>query len=520
MIILLRIGPYLTALLCCGLLGGCASNQRASYQQPEPEYALPAQPDGAFAEMTARITAKHGMQTSGFKLLDSNRAGLDWRLALIDSAQQSLDVQYYLWYGDASGGLLISRLLEAADRGVKVRLLVDDLNSVLDTASWVTLRDRVLAWLDAHPNIELRLFNPWSNRQILQRVPESFGNITGFNQRMHNKSLIVDNRAVIIGGRNVGDEYLGLNADFNFHDLDVLAIGAAAPQASEIFDNYWNSQWVLPVAALELPITREEQLEGRRQLAASLADTDSLASFGPSAQVWDDEIAALEQELHVGVAVVVADMLRQKVVERNMYPRVTTMMAEAKSELLIANAYIIPAELGIERLEKLGAEGVAVKILTNSLASHDVAAVNSHYKKWRRPILEAGARLYEMRHDPAIAKLYCDTPPVSSRFIGLHSKAMVVDRERVYIGSMNLDPRSAQLNTEMGIFIESRGLGEALAALMERDMQPENSWQVTLGPGARLVWSHDSQRTERQPARHWWQRVEDVFFMAFPKELY
>ncbi len=481
---------------------------------------MPAQPGGAFAQLAANIALKHGELVSGFKLLDSNQEGLDWRLAVIDSAKHSLDVQYYLWYGDDSGALLISRLLEAADRGVHVRLLVDDLNSVLQTASWVTLRDGVLAWLDAHPNIDIRLFNPWSNRQILARVPESFGNIAGFNQRMHNKSLIVDNRAVIIGGRNVGDEYLGLNADFNFHDLDVLAVGPAAPQASVVFDNYWNSRWVLPVAALKLPITRDQQLEGRQQLATRLSNTEALASFQISTQVWNDEITALEKELHVGVATVVSDMLRQKEVDRFMYRRVTGMIAEAKSELLIANAYIIPTELGIERLEKLRAEGVSVKILTNSLASHDVAAVNSHYKPWRRPILETGAGLYEMRHDPAIAQPYCDTPPISSRFIGLHSKAMVVDRERIYIGSMNLDPRSAQLNTEMGIFIESKSLGEALAELIERDMQPENSWQVTLGPDARLAWSHDSQRTERQPARHWWQRVEDVFFMLFPKELY
>jgi putative cardiolipin synthase len=189
-------------------------------------------------------------------------------------------------------------------------------------------------------------------------------------------------------------------------------------------------------------------------------------------------------------------------------------------ELLIVNAYIIPTERGISMLRELKERGVEIKILTNSLASHDVPAVNSHYKEWRRPILETGAQLYEMRHDAAIQPLVSDTPPTRAEYMGLHSKAMVVDREQVYIGSMNFDPRSAEINTEMGVFVRSRDLGEALAALIERDLEPVNSWRVEMDSALGLRWVNDEESVSRQPARSWWQRVEDVIFMTFPKEYY
>ena len=196
------------------------------------------------------------------------------------------------------------------------------------------------------------------------------------------------------------------------------------------------------------------------------------------------------------------------------------MMRSARSELLIENAYIIPSEIGIDMLRELDARGVKTRILTNSLASHDVPAVNSHYRSWRKPIVEAGAELYELRHDPALASEIADTTPVTAGFTGLHSKAMVVDRQRVFIGSMNYDPRSAAINTEMGMIIESPELANELAETIGRDMLPSNSWRVTLDEDSKLVWTDDVEQVSRQPARNWWQRLQDWFFRIFPKELY
>ena len=501
-------------------LAACATRIVEPYVRPAPEHAMPARSDGAFANLESGIRAAHGPEASGFMLLDRNDDSLRWRLALIDSARHSIDVQYYLWYGDATGRLLVQRLLDAADRGVKVRMLVDDLNTLISDASTVSLRDKVAAWVDAHPNVELRLFNPWTSREIAGRLGEALADFQRINQRMHNKALIVDNRAAILGGRNIGDEYMGLHEEFNFYDLDVLGIGPVARQASTVFDSYWNSDWVMPVSALKLPVTPAEQAASRAALARRLTETRSLARFPISPQSWETEIAALRGELLVGTSHVYADIPEPGEIRHVMLEHIHSMLASATQELLIVNAYIIPSDRGIAALRTLKSRGVEMKILTNSLASHDVPAVNSHYKAWRRPILEAGSELYEIRHDAAIQPIAADTPPIRAEFMGLHSKGMVVDRELVYIGSMNYDPRSANINTEMGVFIESPALGEALAKLIERDIQPANSWQVELTDDGGLRWVNDQEIVTIQPARNFWQRVQDVLFMAFPKEMY
>jgi len=503
------------------IVSSCATRAVAPYVRPTPEYAKPAQADGAFSEIESTIRAAHGPEASGFELLDSNEDGLRWRLALIDSARHSIDVQYYLWYGDAAGRILAKRLLDAANRGVKVRMLVDDLNTLFADAGTIAQRDQAAAWLDAHPNLELRLFNPWMKREIMERAGEAISEFKRVNQRMHNKALIVDNQAVILGGRNVGDEYMGLNAAFNFRDLDVLGIGPVARQTSTVFDAFWNSDWVMPATALQIPISAAELDAGNEILTQRLnAKADSLTNFPPSPQSWSAELVALQGRLHIGTSEVYSDWPTSGSIEQVMLGKIHAMLETAKREVLITNAYIIPIGRGIPLLRDVTSRGAQVKILTNSLASHDVPAVNSHYKKWRKPILETGAELYETRHDAAIQSSVSDTPPVHAKFMGLHAKAMVVDGERVYIGSMNYDPRSATINTEMGVFIQSRELAEALSILIERDMQSSNSWRVELDEEGELRWINDKETVTRQPARSWWQRVQDFFLMAVPKEYY
>jgi len=502
------------------LLAGCAAQRFEPAPRPAPEYALPARPDDAFSFIESGIASRHGETFSGFLLLDTNEDGLRWRLALLDSARYTIDVQYYLWYGDDSGLLMVERLLQAADRGVRVRLLVDDINLLLRDAATVRLRDQGAALLDSHPNIELRLFNPWTKRGLAARAGEALTDMRRLNQRMHHKMLVVDNRAAIIGGRNIGDEYLGLNEGFNFHDLDVLGIGPVAREASAVFDTFWNSDWVLPAAALDIEAAPAAAARARVELRSRLAAAKSLTRFPVETLDWTTQIRALRDGLHVGESEILTDVPQAGAIDQDMIAAMRGLMASAERELLIVNAYIIPYEQGIGILRGLDERGAKVRILTNSLASHDVPAVNSHYKKRRRDILQAGAELYEMRHDAAIKLDVADTPPVSAKFMGLHSKAMVIDRRRSYIGSMNFDPRSAAINTEMGVVIDSPGLGEELARLIERDMEPENSWEVQLVDGNKLQWVSSDATVTRQPARNWWQRVEDVFFMLFPAELY
>ena len=385
----------------------------------------------------------NGADASGFRLLASNADGLQWRLVLIDSATHTLDLQYYVWFGDASGQLLLARVIAAADRGVKVRILFDDLNTMLRTMTSPELRDELLVRIDRHRNIEIRVFNAWQQRGWIGRTLEGATEFERLNRRMHNKQMIADNRVAILGGRNIGDEYMGLNADFNFHDLDVLGVGPVARQASAVFDRYWNSDWVrrIPVSegAVDDPLT-PQMIELPPAAAANRAMKDLVAG----AHSWTRDLDALDASLHIGRSVVHTDPPSRAASSRNHMPEAFRgMMRSARRELLITNAYIIPDDIFIADLRELSARGVKVRILTNSLASHDVPAVNAHYEKWRRAILIAGADLHELRADAAIRAELVDTPPVHSAFVGLHTKAMVVDRERSFIGSMNLDPRSS-----------------------------------------------------------------------------
>ena len=319
--------------------------------------------------------------------------------------------------------------------------------------------------MDAHPNQEVRLFNPWKERALGGRLGESLSELERVNQRMHNKAMIVDNQAAILGGRNIGDEYMGLHPELNFHDLDVIGIGPVARQASAVFDLYWNSDWVVPVSALGLPVAQTDRNAKHARLSQELAETPVLERFPIAPQSWSRELAALRGRLHIGTSRVETDVPTSEAIRKAMLEVIYAMTRSTQRELLVINAYIIPDDRTIESLRGLKERGVATKTLTNSLASHDVPAVNSHYKRWRRQLLEAGVDLREMRHDAAIQSLVADTPPTRAKFMGLHSKAMVVDRERVYIGSMKFDPRSASINTEMGAIIESRSLAEALACI-------------------------------------------------------
>jgi putative cardiolipin synthase len=509
----------LAALAMVLLLGACAAPKPPPRPDLPPQHAIAPRPDDAFAPIEAAIRTAHGADASGFVLLDSNDDGLRWRLALIDSARHSIDVQVYVWYGDLSGRLLLKRVLDAADRGVKVRLLVDDLNTLLKDAATPQIRDEVFAAIDAHPNLQVRLFNPWVQRDLLGRGSEMVSDLERLNHRMHNKQLIVDNRAAIIGGRNIGDEYLGLNPEFNFRDLDVLGIGPVARQGSAVFDRYWNSAWVWPASLLPTPPPKDRRA-ARAVLEASLAARPALQYFAPAPQAWTAELAALPARLHPGTSRVVSDEPVDGTIRHTMMDHTFEVAGTARREVLVENAYVIPNQAAIDWVRALTDRGVRIGLVTNSLASHDVPAVNSHYKKWRKTLLEAGVALHEIRHDAAVQLELADTPPTRATFMGLHAKAVTVDGRRAVIGSMNMDPRSGRINTEMAVIVDSPGLAEAVAALIRRDMEPVNSWRVVLGGQGELRWISSERSVDTQPARSVWQRVLDVVFMAFPAELY
>jgi len=513
-----RWAPWAVALAV--LLAACAGPTIERPPRAPPQAALAPRADGGFAEIEAAVRRRGGADASGFELLPRNEDGLRWRLALIDSARHSIDAQYYLWYGDAAGRLLLKHLLDAAQRGVRVRLLLDDLSTMLKDAGTVSIGDAVFALIDAQPNLEVRLFNPWTQRGVFGRATEMLDDLERLNQRMHNKALIVDNQATILGGRNIGDEYMGLHAEFNFLDLDVLGVGPVARQASAVFDAYWNSQWVMAASALRPPDGGVDRAALMARLTQALQATRSIERFPVSRGDWRGELAALPGRLHVGTSRVLADAPEDGHIRHAMAQQMFSFAESASRELWMVNAYIIVEERSITMLRQRKQRGVDIRIVTNSLASNDVPAIHSHYKGIRKSLREASNALHEMRHDAAVQADRADTPPTRAAFTGLHAKAMVVDRGRVYVGSMNFDPRSANINTEMGVFIDSASLADALARWIELDMSPANSWRVDIAADGSITWTNDRETVTRQPARNWWQRVQDILFMALPRDLY
>lgn len=499
-------------LLSVLLLTACAGpSLRKDNFRFEPTYASPPATEGILAEMAGDIFESHGSEHSGFKLLDESYDGMAWRLALIDSATTSLDIQTYLWYPDNAGRIILQRAVNAADRGVRVRLIVDDLLTIG--------KDQLIYELQNHPNISMRLFNPWKNRSTLSRAGEIIAEMERLNTRMHDKLMIADGNAAVVGGRNIGDHYFGLSEAYNFHDLDLLGFGHIARQSNNMFDHFWNSEWV--VSAVNLATEHDEAFADQQwaEIQQKNATAEELKAFGVEVEDWTERLAELATELHPGTSYLIYDEASGDAIAQNVADRIFGFMDQAQNELLITNAYIIPGQRAIDFLKSLVDRGVRVGMLTNSLASHDVPAVNSHYEPWRDDIIGAGAELYELRADAAIQSII-DIPPVSGEFVGLHTKAVVVDRKHVFVGSMNFDPRSFNINTEAGAFVESPGLAEALSEVMERDMAPENAWQVLLDDDGKPYWVNNDETLKTQPARGGSQRVMNVIFKMFPKEQY
>ncbi len=505
----MKLSRFLFILILMALVSSCTTAPK-EFSEPEPSYALEPGKDGAFADLEAAFIEKHGNRKSGFLLLDNNAESLLQRLMLIDEARYSLDIKYYLWYGDDSGELVLKRAMDAAKRGVRVRLIADDILLLSE--------DENIALIDAHPNVEVRLFNPWRQYSSQRKVKVS-QTVERFNYRMHNKLIVADNRIAILGGRNLGDEYFGFNHTFNFLDIDVLGVGPVARESSQLFDHFWNSPAVVSASAFGHAQPEESVAEIEYADLERLKKSERLQNVPIERQNWDKILQSLVQRLHPGSSKVIYDTLEREGISQKMTTIIPEFSKTAKNELLIVNAYLIPNEDMMNDARDLVQKGVKIKVLTNSLASQDVPAVNSHYGPWRKAILDAGIELYELRPDAAI-KAQTDTPPVVSGFIGLHSKASVVDRSRVYIGSFNLDPRARDYNTEMGVLIDDPELAEELAQLAEELMRPENSWQVKLNDEGKLIWQSGDDIRTRQPAQNFWQRVMDLFFKLFPSKYF
>ncbi|MFD1218191.1 phospholipase D family protein [Microbulbifer celer] len=453
-------------------------------------------------------TEGRGEDQSGFYLVHDGLSAFVARAVMIEEATVSLDLKYYIYSDDASGRILTGMLLQAADRGVRVRLLVDDLGTRV-TNPWVLAIDR-------HPNMEIRVFNPVEGRSGIRRGIEQVLDFGRINHRMHNKLLVCDGNVLITGGRNVADGYFS-KAETEFLDVDMIAVGAVVPDASSIFDDYWNSEVAVPVTKLALVDDDTCTLDELRERVAVYLQGERESEFSRALEKSDlaEKLIAGDVPFQWGKGVLFADPPR-KAIDRDSVPvsdypgyKLEKTLKQCKQRLRITNAYLIPGVPGLDLFSTLQQNDVQVDILTNALATNDVAAVHGAYSRYRKPLLQAGVHLWELR-PVAQQKQRLHWFKGKSR-ASLHAKTFVLDEDRGFVGSINLDSRSIIQNTEVGVLIENAEINRQLNRLFDEWTAPDTAWQLALD-GDRIRWhweSEDGQKrvTECEPETRWWQRV-------------
>lgn len=436
------------------------------------------------------------------------------RMKLMEQAQHSIDAQYFIVKRDAAGALFTSKMLRAADRGVRVRLLVDDIFS--------PGIDQAFSVLNSHPNIQVRLFNPLSRQGL-----KYWDYLVAFeraNRRMHNKSFTVDGAISIVGGRNIGEEYFELNQDVAFDDYEVLTLGAVVEQVGTGFDQFWNSELSVPMEAFEIAVDPGELEQWRTFIEAEM----SLGNAGIYGQAID---SPLLQELRSGTlepipatATMVSDSpakLLSKVGDiehATLAIETLQRLRAAQEQVVIITPYFIPQNEGSAVLEELLARGVRVVIVTNSLASTNHVPVYAGYSRYRKRLLQAGAEFYEIRAEGTATPNGWGTHPERST---LHSKMTIFDQETVFVGSLNFDPRSLLINSEMGLFIDTRLGVAALHESITREL-PRVTYRVDLDEAGNTRWTYDYGNEfvvlNRSPQTSWWRRFSAGAMGLLPLE--
>ncbi len=493
------------------VLSGCAT---IDFDYPKPESsAYTDTGDTYLGKQLAGLADQHPGE-AGFYPMGDGIDALASRLLLAERAEKTLDAQYYLIKDDIVSHAFINALLRAADRGVRVRLLVDD----IFTGGY----DAGMAGLDSHPNFEIRIFNPFARRTA--RFMDGLTNFSRVNRRMHNKSFTVDNQVTIIGGRNIADEYFGAREDAKFGDLDVMGIGPVVNDVSNMFDSYWNHERAAPIAAFadmpddpaaELERVRSELEQSREQITTSKyaeAVRDQVLEYvetDASVFTWAPYTLAVDSPDKV---------FKSKAKEA---ASITTPLREsllsATSEAIIISPYFVPQKAGIEAISELQRKGINVTIITNSLAANNQSSVHGGYAPSRKPLLKSGVRIFEVRPDADVAG--SEITAASGAKATLHTKAFIVDRREIFIGSFNFDPRSARINTELGVIIRSPEMADQTAKFIE-EVIAEQTYEVFLNEKGKLRWRglENGQEVilDKEPQTTWSQRFAAGFMRILP----
>jgi len=479
-------------------------------KRDEDTHALPLEEgktalDRAVARL-ARSRDGMGVEKNGLSLIDGNLDAFSARVLCARLAERSLDMMYYIWHDDLTGRLLLKEVLEAADRGVRVRLLLDDINA--------QGRDPAYVALDRHPNIKIRMFNPSRTRHNgLRRGLEMVLRVLTVTRRMHNKAFIADGRVAIVGGRNIGDAYFGAGKMSNFRDLDLALVGPAVREAEIIFDNFWNCDMSLPVHVLTLPHRLKDTDQWRDELARFHLTQEARPFLDYMRRhITIERLLDVEKRLFVAGKVKVLSDPPQKALNRQpenwLMGQLMPRLAAAKDSLQLTSPYFVPGLDGTRHLIDIVKTGVRVQILTNSLAATDVAAVHGGYMPYRQTLLKGGIELYELKREGSKQRLRL----FGSGRASLHTKAFLIDKSQGFVGSFNFDPRSVSLNTEMGILFECAEISAKMASLFEEEITLQMSYHVRLDGRGNLAWRTVSEQgvpilLHQEPETRWGRRA-------------
>ncbi|MCK0154725.1 phospholipase D family protein [Alcanivorax sp. S6407] len=498
---------FSTLLLMTLLSTGCQSAPPYDPEQRTSSNTLVAVQSPLVKGLQAKQSQHEGQ--SGFYLLHDGLSAFLARMALIENATTSLDLQYYIFTNDVTGRIIISRLLHAADRGVRVRVLVDDMGT--------QIQNPLVARLDQHPNIEIRIFNPVASRNGASRNWQILKEFTRTNHRMHNKLMVADGVAIITGGRNLGDVYFS-STNVDFQDIDILAAGPIVPLASGSFDEYWGYPASVPVQLLLDPDEADLDLDSLRTTLAEFLATQQDSEFIHALRdsTLGKDLVGGDIPLHWGPASLLVDTPK-KALEHADLPAsfylgadLKTILESSQEQLKISSAYFVPGDNGVALFDQLEDRGVEVKILTNSLSTTDVAIVHSGYMDYRKDLLNDGVELWELRSTAGQQKRMHWFKGKS--LASLHAKTMVIDDHLSVVGSVNLDARSILQNTEIAVVIDSPAINQQLSDLFDRWVAGDSAWSVQLNEDDDLIWTADTPQGQlkehHDPETSSWSRFK------------
>jgi putative cardiolipin synthase len=506
-----RLGVLGITALLLGL-AGCAT---VDFDYPKPDSsAYQDTSDTYLGRQIEPLIATQPEGYAGFLPISDGIDALSSRLLIAARAEHTIDAQYYLLKKGTSGSAFVDALLRAADRGVRVRLLLDDM--------FTSGYDAGMAGLDSHPNFEIRIFNPFASRSA--RLWDGITSFSRINRRMHNKSFTVDNQITLIGGRNIADEYFGARGDAKFSDLDVMGIGPVVQEVSAMFDDYWNHERSAPIAAFaKLPDDPAAELERLRRELDKAREEVQKTKY--AAAVVDSVLEYIEADdsaftwAPYTLAVDSPDKgIKSKAAEaKSIKTPLRESLLSAQREIIIISPYFVPLESGIEALSEIQTRGVDVTVITNSLAANNQSSVHGGYAPSRKPLLKAGVRLFELRPDAEVSG--SQVVAASGAKATLHTKAFVVDREEAFIGSFNFDPRSANINTELGVIIRSPKIAEWMAAKVDEGLAAQ-AFEVFLNEKGKLRWrgweNGEEVIYDKEPETSWGQRFTAGFMRILP----